>query len=1087
MSRRRGRYVTVIAACTMALCLLPLLPAAAAAEAGPAWRVIQATAPTNLVPGTEDGNILALYAVPRWMIFMTNVGGGTAGAATFTDTLPAGVTVSAAAQPSIEVSVGEASSFTKSCTVSGQMVTCEMTKSLPPGGLAEINVPLAVSPSASGEVVNQVSVFGGGAAAVSSSVAATISPAPAAFGYLPGTGLRASAFDDGGLTPTAGSHPYDVEIGAEFSTVELPSPGGAPSAVVPSQGLRNVRFDLPGGLVVNPSAVPVRCTTPELEFSQCPVESQVGVVEAELTLANRAPYELYSMVPPPGHPAEFAFNYKPGGVIIHILGGLNGDFHLTAESTELLTHFALLGVDTFLWGVPSDPGHDTFRRGLGCEKGCSVQASPAPFLTMPSSCTEPLAIDGTVESWQGGSGMMTPPMVDADGEPIQITGCNSLAFEPTIKSKATTNASDSPTGLDFAIHQPQDESLTGRATSTLKNVTVTLPDGMTLNPAAANGLASCTESQMGYAPEGAKVRFDTEPQTCPDAAKVGTVTATTPLLDETLTGAVYVAKPFQNPFDSLLAIYLAIESRKSGIVAKLAGKVEPNPVTGQLTATFTENPELPLNDIEVEFFKGANAALKSPLSCGTKTTTTTLTPWSTPEGVDVHPTDSFETSVPASGSGVCPTSEADAPKDFSLSAGTVSPLAGAYSPFVLRLARRDGTQQITGVDTTLPEGLLGRLAGVPYCPQAGIAQAVSREVPERGKEEQASPSCPAASEVGTVQVTAGAGISPVPVSGHAYLAGSYKGAPLSLVVIVPAVTGPFDLGTVVDRVALNVDEYSARIHAVADPLPTIRDGIPLDVRTIELNLDRPSFTLNPTSCEAMAVEGSASTQAGQSTPLKNPFQVGECGRLGFKPKIAISLKGPTKRAGLPALRATVTYPKGGAYANIARAQVSLPHSEFLEQGNLDQTCTKPLLAAHACPASSIYGKVKAWTPLLEKPLEGNVYLVGGYGYKLPAMVAELNGQLRVLLVGKVDISKSGGIRNTFEAVPDAPVEKFVLELKGGKKYGLLVNSEDICKKKQVAGAVFTAQNGKTLSLSPTVANSCKGKGKKKHKKSKSHR
>jgi len=1080
MTPRQSRLVSVIAICVSAMVLWSGAPvAASAAEASPAWRVVQATAPTNLVPGSEAGK--GPFAVPRWGVFITNVGGATAGPAIVTDTLPTGISVPVGSQPEIGMSSGsKAARTTKPCSVSGQTVTCEVSESLSPGQLAQIAIPLAVAPTAAGELVNQVSVFGGGTPAVSSRGVATLSSAEPSFGFLPGTGLRASAFDESGLTPTAGSHPYDVEIGAEFPSVSLSSG----EAFRPAQGLRNVRFDLPDGLVVNPSAVPMRCTSPELAVGGCPVESQVGVVEIEIAGIGRGPYPLYSMVPPAGHPAELAFNYRIGGVIIHILGGLNGDFHLTAESTELLTHFPIVGVDSFLWGIPSDPGHDPLRYGQGCKEGCPVPASPAPFLTMPSSCIEPLAIEGTVESWLGGHETRIQPVTDADGEPIRPTGCNSLAFEPTIESKATTSASDSPTGLDFAIHQPQNESLSARATATLKNVTVTLPEGMTLNPSAGNGLSSCTESQMGYALREGKIRFSTEPQTCPDAAKVGTVEVTTPLLKEDLPGAVYVAKPFDNPFGSLLALYIAVEGRKSGIVAKLAGKVEADPVTGRLSATFTENPELPLNDIEVEFFNGQNAALKSPLECGRKTTVTTLTPWSTPEGADAHPTDSFETSVPAAG-GQCPGGEADAPKEVAFSAGTVSPLSGAYSPFVLRLSRKDGTQRITDIDTTLPAGLLGKLAGVAYCPESGIAQAIAREKPEEGRVEQASPSCPASSEVGTVQVTAGAGLAPIPVSGHAYLAGPYKGAPLSLAVIVPAVAGPFDLGTVVDRVALNVGEYDARIHAVADPLPTIREGIPLDVRSIELKLDRPDFTLNPTSCEAKAIEGSVATQPGQSLALKNRFQVGECGRLAFKPKLEISLKGATKRAGHPALKATLTYPTKGAYSNIARAQVNLPHSEFLDQGNIGKACTKPVLAARACPAKSIYGKAKAWTPLLAKPLEGPVYLVGGYGYKLPALVAELNGQIRVLLVGKVDTGKNHGIRNTFEAVPDAPVEKFVWEMKGGKKYGLLENSENVCKKKQVAGVAFTAQNGRTDDFSLGIANSC-GKGKKKHKKHKRH-
>jgi hypothetical protein len=301
-----------------------------------------------------------------------------------------------------------------------------------------------------------------------------------------------------------------------------------------------------------------------------------------------------------------------------------------------------------------------------------------------------------------------------------------------------------------------------------------------------------------------------------------------------------------------------------------------------------------------------------------------------------------------------------------------------------------------------------------------------------------------------------------------------------MVVIVPAVAGPFDLGTVVTRVAFHVGEYDARIRAVSDPLPTIREGIPLDVRTIEVKLDRPGFTINPTSCEASAISGTLTTQAGQSTPLTNRFQVGECNRLAFKPKLSLSLKGGTKRGSHPALKAVLSYPKGGPYANIAAAQVSLPHAEFLDQSNIGTICTQPQLATNSCPAASIYGRAKAWTPLLEKPLEGNVYLGGGFGHKLPDLVAELNGQLRVLLDGKIDTTKQHGIRNTFEAVPDAPVEKFVLEMKGGPKYGLLINSENVCAKVQKAQASFTATNGKTLELSPKIANGCKDKAKKKH-------
>jgi hypothetical protein len=524
----------------------------------------------------------------------------------------------------------------------------------------------------------------------------------------------------------------------------------------------------------------------------------------------------------------------------------------------------------------------------------------------------------------------------------------------------------------------------------------------------------------------------------------------------------------------LLGLYLVIEDEQTGILAKLPGHVETNATTGQVTASFAENPELPLEDVRVSLFGGPRGSITTPLSCGTHTTGSTLVPWSSPEGASAHPTNSFQTN------GSCSASEAQAPKSFSFEAGTVTPLAGSYSPFVLKLGRPDGSQRLTGLDLTLPPGLTGKLVGIPYCPDLDIAKAQARSDAEEGRLEESNPSCPQASEVGTVMVAAGSGPSPIHVTGHAYLAGPYKGAPLSMVIVTPAVAGPFDLGVVVVRVALQLNPETAQIHAVSDPLPTILDGIPLDVRSIELDLDRPGFTLNPTSCEAKAIEGSVSTLPGQSATLTNRFQVGECGRLAFKPKLAISLKGSTKRTGHPALKAVLTYPKKGVYANVARAQVNLPHSEFIEQNNLNKTCTRPVLLEGKCPKTTIYGKAKAWTPLLDKPLQGNVYLVGGYGYKLPALVAELDGQIRVLLKGKVDSGPNRGIRNTFEAVPDAPVERFALELKGGPKYSLLINSENLCKKPQKAIVRFTAQDGKVLQTKPVITNSCKksGKGKK---------
>ena len=394
----------------------------------------------------------------------------------------------------------------------------------------------------------------------------------------------------------------------------------------------------------------------------------------------------------------------------------------------------------------------------------------------------------------------------------------------------------------------------------------------------------------------------------------------------------------------------------------------------------------------------------TPLACGTHATSTTLTPWSTPEGADAHPGDSFATT------GSCSASEAAAPKDASFTGGTVSPLAGAYSPFGLRISRPDGSQHITGIDTTLPEGLLGKLAGLSYCSDAQIAQAMGREAPEKGAEEQRDPSCPQSSELGNVYVTAGAGPNPIPVSGHAYLAGPYKGAPLSLAVIVPAVAGPFDLGTVVTRVALNIDPATAQIHAVSDPLPTIREGIPLDLRSVEVKLDRSNFTLNPTSCEAMAVQGSLSTQAEQSQPLKIPFRVGGCARLGFRPRLGIRLFARASHRGAhPRLKAVLA-PRPGD-ASTRRVAAILPPSELLDNAHFRTICTRARYAAgagfgSACPRGSVYGHARVWTPLLAEPLSGPVYLRSSR-HLLPDLVLALRGQIEIEAVGRIDSVRLG--------------------------------------------------------------------------------
>jgi hypothetical protein len=861
----------------------------------------------------------------------------------------------------------------------------------------------------------------------------------------------------------AGSHPYRLIATVKLNITDdrgLPSPTGV---------LKDLLEELPRGMVGSVAAVP-QCPSRRAEEFRCGGDSEVGRlwVSHGKTVEELGP--VFSVIPPDGKAARFAASIN-GSTEAFIDGSVRtgGDYGITAGGYNVTSVANAYAVKVEIWGNPASPAHNAERFcpvAGHYEVGCASNAPEKSLLTMPSECAGPLSVTGLADAY-GSPG----EFVTATAQLPAIIGCDALEFKPQIEVRPTTEVADSPTGLHVDLHVPQNENGNELATPDLKDAVVTLPPGLTLNPSSAAGLEGCTPEQFGLTtPVGTTpIHTTAGPAECPDAAKVGKVEVDSPLLDHPVSGAVYVASPYDNPFGSLLAIYIAVDDPVSGVVIKLAGHVEIG-ADGQLTTTFEENPQLPFEDFKLDFFGGDRAALKTPAVCGTYTTTSTLTPWSAPaSGPPATPSDSHPISA-APGGGSCPTSADQLPNHPSFEAGTESPLAGAFSPFVLNLKREDGSQQFSSLNVTPPPGLLGRLAGIPYCSDSALAAAAGKT----GAEEKAAASCPAASEVGVVNVGAGAGPSPYYVQGHAYLAGPYKGAPLSLAIVTPAVAGPYDLGTVVVRSALAVDPFTAQITVKSDPIPSELKGIPLDVRSIAVKIDRSDFTLNPTNCEAMSVGGSLTTTLGQTTTLGNRFQVGGCSKLGFKPKLKIGLNGGTKRAHFPALKAVLTYPSKGAYANIARAQVGLPHSEFLEQGHIGTVCTQPQLAAAQCPAASVYGHARAWSPLLDKPLEGPVYLGVGFGHDLPDLVAELNGQIRVLVHARVDTTKQHGLRSTFEVIPDAPVSRFVLEMQGGKK-GLLVNSENLCRKTHRANARFVAQNGRQVTLRPVIGNDCKKK------------
>jgi hypothetical protein len=1097
--------------------LLLAAPAARAAQPVPAWSIQSITAPTNFEPGDESGK-------DGYLVFFTNSGGapteevegtGEHVPITIVDTVPAGLTVEKVELlPSRNSGANIANNgVPPACETepkpSGTRVECKVTDALlpafepanlRPGEQLLLRVFVKTPASTTGTLVNRAEVEGGGAAPASAEFTNQASATPAAPGFEYFTTELTGP--DGLPVSAADSHPYDYVT--SFATNTVATEPGSPSPFVVAGGdLKEIEVALPPGLMGNPMAIE-RCSARQFMTihgavhsggtaqtpNECPAGAAVGLAAVQQLEGEGggAMYPLYNLDPPKGMPAQLGFQVSGLPIYINTRLRSDSDYGLTAYLANTTEAQRVTASRITIWGTPWDPSHDPLRAQCAeLEGSCPVEGTPRPFMRLPSSCADPLVSAFHFETWAQPPAAATASFTE--GAP---TGCGVPPFGPTIEAKPTTDRADSPTGLHFDLHLPQaeNEDPEGLGEADLRDARVTLPDGLVVNPASADGLGACTPAQVGLttAPGATPAHFDLAPVTCPDASKLGTVEAVAPAVDHPLKGAAYLATQEDNPFDSLIAFYIVLEDPQTGIVVKLPARVDLDPATGRVTTTVAESPQVPVEDFTFDFFDGPRAPLRTPQTCGTHTTTTRLTPWTAPAGADATPSASFRTSAPAAGQGSCPTDEAGVPASWSFTAGSGSPVAGAYTPFTVHLARPDGTQELSSLEVTLPAGVAARFAGVPECTDAQIAAAKAREVSGGGRAEQQSPSCPATSRIGTATVGAGAGSGPYYVTGDAYLAGPYKGAPFSIVVITPAVAGPFDLGAVVVRSALYVDPFTAQGTVRSDPIPRILDGIPLDVRSLTVDVDRPGFTLNPTSCEAKAVAGTAVSTGGAHTALTNRFQVGECAALKFKPKLKLSLKGSTRHAGHPALRAVLTYPRKGAYANIARAQVNLPHSEFIDQGNLDKTCTRPVLLEGNCTKRSIYGYARAWTPLLEKPLQGPVYLVGGFGYKLPALVAELGGRLRVLLVGKVDSGRNHGIRNTFEAVPDAPVERFELRMKGGKKYSLLENSEDLCRRPQRAIARFTAQNGRVLQWKPKIANSCGKKGKKKHHKArKGHR
>jgi hypothetical protein len=889
----------------------------------------------------------------------------------------------------------------------------------------------------------------------------------------------AQAIKDAPEALQAGGHP-DFSTYFRFTVTGGP---GEPPLVAGSP--RTIVSDVPAGAVGNPLAVP-RCEQADFQLTltgACPPESQVGGTITASTFFSPEDLNFYSpvssLVPSPGQPGLLGFKAFGFTAILTPEVRSEGDYGLRITADDIPIPLATyMGNTLTLWGVPHDPVHDPLRFNDSGILGGHVEGVPRPFLSAPTNCrTGPITLALKMRSWEH-----PERWAEATSTAGQPSGCDQVPFKPSVSARPTTDVADSPSGLEVNVSTPQREDCEaivpappadqsqfdcGIATSHLKDTTLTLPAGLSINPASANGLDGCSTAEIGLTtPLGVTPQqFTKNVPNCPESSRIASVEVDTPLLDAPMPGSVYLADPYDNPFHSLLAIYVVANDEERGLIVKLAGEVEADPVTGQLTTRITNAPQLPFSHFTLHFKQGPHAPLRTPASCGNYSSAAELTPYSAPDS-PVSTTDQW--SITRSPTGSC-----NQPNSASLDAGTVSPIANAYSPFVMHLRRDDASQSFKAITLSPPAGLVAKLVGVARCSEVELAVAAART----GTQEKASPSCPAASEVGSVSAGAGAGPSPYYAPGKVYMAGPYKGAPLSLAIVTPATAGPFDLGTIVVRTAIYLDPKTAKITAVSDPIPEILQGIPLDIRTVDLSFDRSQFTHTGTSCNPSSVDAQLTSTLGQVANLSSRFQLAECSSLAFKPRLSLRLNGGHKRAQHPALTA-VLKPRPGD-ANIASISVALPRSEFIDQSHFKTICTRVQFAADQCPAGSIYGEATVFTPLFDFPLTGHVYLRSSDN-ELPDLVPDLRGPaelpIKIEASGRTD-AVNGGIRNTFEFVPDAPFTKVVMRLRGGKK-GLFQNSRDICAQAFRATVIYAAHNGKTVSGRPVLKNSKCAKTKK---------
>jgi hypothetical protein len=988
------------------------------ATPAPAWSISSTPMPTNFAPGDGSDNISLL---------VRNSGGAATDGSTITvtDALPPGLTATGIS------GTNEFTFGSMECTV--KPLSCTFTGPVPPGDIFVINITVSVEPSPPPSLTNSATVSGGGAAAGASvSAPITLSATPARFGIPPGGFSMAFTGPDGSTDLQAGAH-ADLTVSFPFSTVPTPSVSFSP--VGPAEPVKDTRVSLSPGVLGNPQAVP-QCARIDYDNAVCPVDTQIGIGFVEFGPFIPLVTPIYNLVPQAGHPADFGVGPVLSTTLIHIIASVrsDGDYGVTETSANISEALPITRLALTFWGIPADPSHDASRFISGGVYIPGNNGNPipdtaprTPFLFNPTRCSGPLSTSISADSWPNPGQFVTA----SSTTPTGVRGCDALSFEPSLSLQPDTTQAYSPSGYTVDLKVPQALAPKQLGTPTLQNATVTLPQGVVVSPGQADGLGACPFANDGVGTTG--------PPSCDSVApssKIGSVEITTPLLPDRLEGSVYLLE--SNPPN----VKILLAASADGVNLKLGGDVHLDQSTGQITTTFTNNPQLPFSDLVLHFNGGPRAPLANPRTCTTFTTTTDLSPWSSPFTPVATPFSSFATT----GCGD--------PNQFAplFTAGTTNPASGAYSPFVLSFSRTDTDQQLSGLSVTLPPGLLASIRGVPLCSDADANAGT----------------CPGASQVGTVQTGAGPGPDPLFLPGKVFLTGPYKGGPYGLAVEVPAIAGPFNLGTVVVRQSLRIDPTTTQITAVSDPFPTMLDGVPLQLRRVDVTLDRPNFTFNPTSCEPSAITGALTSVGGLSALASSRFQVGGCASLPFRPSFTVSTQGRTSKANGASLTVKVAEKPGEA--NIHKVNLQLPLALPSRLTTLQKACTEAQFNANpaGCPEGSNIGTATAVTPVLNVPLTGPAYLVSHGAAAFPDVEFVLQGEgVEIVLDGKTNIKK-GITYSNFETVPDAPISSFETVLPEGPHSALAANGS-LCSQTLVMPTTIVGQNGAQVTQSTNIA------------------